>query len=155
MTGIKMHNETAKKTSIWLWLLPALATQLTWGIWAFIPKIALQDMGPNSVIFYAGLGNLILIVPFLWRKKFRLQVDRKGISITALASLCTFVMMLSFFYALQHGPVGVIATIAGLYPMITIILARIFLHEKINRMQALAILFALAAIYMLTAKAPV
>lgn len=146
-----MHNEHAKRHSVWPWLLPALATQLAWGIWAFIPKIALENMQPNSVIFFAGVGNLILIIPFLWKKKFRLQVDRRGISITLAASLCTFVMMLSFFYALKHGPVGVVATIAGLYPVITIILARVILNEKINRMQAVAILFALAAIYLLAA----
>ena len=56
------------------------------------------------------------------------------------------------FYILagQAGRLDVAAVLGSLYPGMTVILAWLFLHEKITRPQAAGILAALAAIVMLT-----
>jgi transporter family protein len=132
------------------WALPALGTLLAWGIWAFIPKMALNTMTPQSTLFYAAIGDILVVLPiFFFVLRCRLHTDRKSIGITFAASTMTMLSMLAYFFALSHGPVAVIATLSAMYPAITVLLARVFLKEKINRSQFIAICIALAAIVLL------
>lgn len=56
------------------------------------------------------------------------------------------------FYALsaRTGRLDVAAVLGALYPGATVLLAWVFLHERISRIQAIGILLALAAIVMFT-----
>ncbi len=132
------------------WLPPAMGALAVWGLWAFFPKIALQTMQPHSVIFYEAMGNLCVSLPVLiFILKFKLQKDNLAIAITGGSSLLTVCAILSFFFALRHGPVAVIVTMTAMYPMIALILARIFLHERINKIQMAAVAMAMASILLL------
>lgn len=131
------------------WLPYALGALCVWGLWAFLPKIALQDMQPHSVIFYEGIGNLLVSVPVLVHLRFSLQKDNRSLAIIIASSALTVTAILSFFYALKNGPVAVIVTMTAMYPVIALILARIFLHERINKVQFVAVLMALSSILLL------
>lgn len=126
---------------------------VVWGLWAFFPKVALQTMQPHSVIFYEALGNLCVSLPVLFFiLRFKLQRDAFAIAITGGSSLLTVCAILSFFFALRHGPVAVIVTMTAMYPVIALILARLFLHERINKIQVVAVLMALGSIYLLASE---
>lgn len=131
------------------WLLPSLAGLVFWGIWAFIPKIALQTLSPYSTVFYESLGDLVVGIPILIYLKGKLMKDRMGISLTALGSTVSIVALVAYFYAMKSGPVATVVTMTSLYPVITLIMARVFLHEKINRVQCAAIGMAMAAVGLL------
>jgi transporter family protein len=131
------------------WLLPALGAMLVWGLWAFLPKVALQTMAPHSVIFYESLGNLCISLPVLVHLKFKLQHDRKALALIAAAGWLTVIAILSFFFALRHGPVPVIVTMTAMYPMIVVVLARVVLKERLNRIQKAAVGLAFIAILLL------
>lgn len=55
-----------------------------------------------------------------------------------------------YILAGHYGRMDVAAVLASLYPGSTVVLANIFLHERINRLQVQGILLALAAIVFLT-----
>ena len=50
-----------------------------------------------------------------------------------------------FQMASQRGLLAIVAVIGSLYPAATVVLARIFLHEKLNRIQISGVILALAA----------
>lgn len=50
-----------------------------------------------------------------------------------------------FQLATQRGLLAVVAVIGSLYPAATVVLARIFLHERLNRLQIFGVIAALAA----------
>ncbi len=131
------------------WLLPALAALGVWGFWAFLPKLALQSLPPHNVIFYEAFGNFIVTIPILFWLKFKLDVDRKTVLQVAGTSVLTVFAILSYFMALRHGPVAVIATMTAMYPVICLILARVILKERVNKKQLAAIVMALASILLL------
>jgi transporter family protein len=135
------------------WLPYALGALFVWGLWAFLPKIALNSMQPHSVIFYESFGNLCVSIPILiFRLRLKLQRDKMALLITGSSSVLTVCAILSYFYALKHGPVAVVVTMTAMYPIISLILARLFLHERVNKVQLLAIAMAMASILLLAWK---
>lgn len=132
-----------------MWLLPALAALFIWGFWAFLPKLALQSLDPHSVIFYESFGNMLVALPIFFHLKFKLQKDRKAVSMMAGSAVLTVLAILAYFYALKTGPVAVIVTLTALYPVISVILARIVLKERLNKIQIAAVLMAVSAMLLL------
>ncbi|MFN7112861.1 MAG: EamA family transporter [Alphaproteobacteria bacterium] len=137
----------APRTPSWLWL--AIGTLFAWGFWAFLPKLALQSMQPHSVIFYEALGNLFVSVPVFLYLRGRLMWHRRSVPMAALISVMTVGAFMMYFFALKSGPVATIVTLTALYPVVAILLARVFLKEKLNRLQWLAVGCALCAALLL------
>lgn len=131
--------------------LAPLAALVLWGFWAFLPKLAMQGLPPHSVIFYEAMGGLIVTLPLLFFIQGRLVRDVRGIGIVACGSSISLVAILCYYSALKIGPVATVTTISAMYPAVGIALARIFLKEKMNRMQWLAAALAMLAIYLLAA----
>ncbi|HRJ65519.1 MAG TPA: DMT family transporter [Alphaproteobacteria bacterium] len=131
----------------WLWL--ALGALFAWGFWAFLPKLALQSMPPHSVIFYEALGNLLVAVPVFIYLRGRLKWHGRTVPMAAFISAITVGAFLMYFFALKNGPVATIVTLTALYPVVVILLARVFLKEKLNRLQWLAVALAVAAAVLL------
>lgn len=131
----------------WIWL--AVGALVAWGFWSFLPKLALQTMSPHSVIFYESLGNMIIAIPIFFILRGRLVRSRLGISISAFASVLTVSAFLLYFFALHHGPVATVVTLTAMYPIVVLIMARVFLKEKLNRVQMLSVAMAVGSVYLL------
>ena len=122
---------------------------LLWGLWAFLPKLAMQSMQPHSVIFYEALGGMCVVMPLLFFIKEKLVRDKVGIGIVFCGSNLSIIAILCYYIALNIGPVATISTITAMYPVVVMALARIFLGEKMNRYQFIAAAMAMASIYLL------
>jgi len=131
----------------WMWL--AVGALVAWGFWSFLPKLALQSMQPHSVIFYEAIGNLITAVPVFIILRGRLTRSRVGISMSAFISAMTVGAFLLYFFALHHGPVATVVTLTALYPIVVLIMARVFLKEKLNKIQMASVALAICSIYLL------
>lgn len=131
------------------WLLCALLATLSWGLWAFLPKIALQTLPPGDLIFYESFGNLIPAVAIFIFMRGRIRMNVPGIRLIILGSLAAFGSILAYLYALDQGKVAVVVTVTAMYPVVTILLAWAILKEKITPRQCAAIILALIAIYLL------
>jgi uncharacterized membrane protein len=53
--------------------------------------------------------------------------------------------------ATRHGQLSAVSVAASVYPAVTVLLARIALHERVRRAQELGIVTALAGIAMIAA----
>lgn len=130
-------------------LFPPIAALVLWGFWAFLPKLAMQSMEPHSVIFYEAVGGLCVTLPLLFHIKGKLVRDAKSIGIVMCGSSISIIAILCYYTALKMGPVATVATIAAMYPIVGVALARVFLKEKMNRLQLVAAAMAMIAIYLL------
>lgn len=137
----------APATPRWLWF--AVGALVTWGFWAFLPKLALKSMQPHSVIFYEALGNLLIAVPVLIYLRGRVMWHRRSVPIAAVLSIMTVSAFMMYFFALKNGPVATIVTLTALYPVIAVLIARVFLGEKLNRLQWAAVCSAVCAALLL------
>jgi transporter family protein len=55
-----------------------------------------------------------------------------------------------FYFALAKSPASIVVVLTALYPAVTVLLAVLFLHEKINLCQGIGFILILIAIYLIS-----
>lgn len=86
----------------------------------------------------------------LWQLRFRLSTNRSGAACGILCGLFSGLGMLAFYAAMQRGKASIIGPVTALFPLLTILLALVFLKERVNRVQAAGIVLAICAIAVLS-----
>jgi transporter family protein len=143
-------SETKQRVPVWV--LYSLLTILFWGAWGAISKVASAgvDSYTNQVFFTVGLLPLIFMV----LRSSRLPVGsqrRTGIAWAFFTGILGGVGNIAFFHALVNGgKASIVVPATALFPLVTVILAATFLRERLGKVQMLGLLFAVAAIYLLS-----
>ena len=133
------------------WILPAVGTFVFWGLYAFLPKLAADHIGPRSATIYLALGSLAVTVVILASLKFRPEVHPQAIVLTVIAGVLVNLGNLCFLIALSRGPASLVAAFTALYPALVIVLAVVFLGESISGRQALEAVLSLVAMFLIAA----
>jgi len=131
------------------WLFPALVSLALFGIWGFLPRLAVNYMEPRNALFYQAIGGLIAGVTPLFFSRAPLQYHPKGIIFAALTGVFGVLGTLFYYYAVSRGKTSVIAPLTGLYPLITICLSILLLKESLNLRQVIGALLAAVAVWLL------
>jgi transporter family protein len=128
------------------WFLYSMAAVLSWTCWAFSAKFGSEQLPPNAEQFLAAFGFLLVGLVLLIAMRFRLDLNRRGVGYGVAAGVLLAVGSIALFAAYRTGAnTAVITTATGLYPMVTILLAIVFLKERLTRLQLVGVLFAIAA----------
>lgn len=135
------------------WLAYSLLTILVWGAWGALSKVASADVDTNTnqIFFTVGLAPLILAV-LLKSKSLKEGKNRSaGMGWAFLTGILGGTGNLAFFQALViGGKASIVIPATGLFPLVTVILATIFLRERLGNLQKAGVVVALAAIYLLS-----
>ena len=99
---------------------------------------------------YEVIGGIFLSLVVLYFLNFRLETHPKGILLAVTAGLVGFVGALCFLFAVSKGPVSIIAPLSALYPILSVILAMVFLNEAVTVKQGIGILFAVVAVILVS-----
>jgi transporter family protein len=130
------------------WLAFSLLTILLWGAWGAVSDGV--DANTNQIFFTIGLLPLIVIV---WRSP-RLQGGeqrRRGIAWAFLTGILGGAGNIAFFRALVvGGKASIVVPATALFPLVTVLLAVVFLRERLSRPQIFGLILALVAIYLLS-----
>jgi bacterial/archaeal transporter family protein len=133
-------------------LFYSLLTIVAWGAWGVVSKVASAsvDADTNQIFFTIGLVPLILLV----LKSPRLATGTQrtlGITWAFITGILGGTGNIAFFHALViGGKVSIVVPATALFPLVTVILAVTFLHERLGKLQILGLVLALAAIYLLS-----
>jgi len=131
------------------WVLYAVLTLLSWGVWGFFSKLASNQTRPRQVLLFQAAGALAFALLVLTLERFRIQWSTGDFAWSFAGGFVNFVGFLVFFAAIEKGKVSTIITMTSLYPVVTIVLSTIFLHERITRREGLGIVLALVAGWLL------
>ncbi len=134
------------------WLGNALAAMLCWGLWAFFPKLSLARISPASSVFFEACGVMLTSIVVVFLLGPGLDSDLEGSFYAILTGIFGTVGLYFFFCAVKTGPISVISALTALYPVVTVVLAVIVLHERLELKQVLGVLLALAAAVLLSTK---
>ena len=132
------------------WLFSALLAMIIYGFWGFFPKIAVSYISPQSALVYEVAGAILVGLFVLFLIKFNLQHHPKGILFAMLTGIAGMTGTLFFFTAAQKGKISIVVGLTALYPLITVLLAVIFLREPLTLKQIIGLLLACGAILLLS-----
>ena len=134
------------------WLSNSLMALICFGLWAFFPKVAVKYINPRSALAYEVMGG-ILVAAIVWLSMGEgRSYDFRGIGAAFATGVVGYLGMLCFLHAVNLGKVSVVASLTAVYPVVTIILAMVFLKEKINYIQYIGIFLSILGVTLLSYK---
>jgi bacterial/archaeal transporter family protein len=138
-----------------LWLFFAIIALIFWGVTGITQKLSTNAISTELsflwfVVAFIPIAAFILVeVPLHWQMKahvFWLAVT--GGALNGLGAMTSF-------KALEcGGKASIVIPLCYLYPLVTILLALVFLGERVTRVEALGIVLALVAAVLLSREAP-
>jgi bacterial/archaeal transporter family protein len=132
------------------WLVITLLAALIWGVWAVISKLATQYADVYSTQLYFSFGLLPLLI-FAVSKARRQQAPAKyqGWVWGFITGILGGVGNITFYAAFANGGLASIVTpAAALAPALTLILALVFLSERLSLRQWLGFACSLISLYL-------
>jgi len=131
------------------WIIYAVFTVLAWGVWGFCSKLASNYTRPRQTLLFQAVGVMGFALLVLTLERFRVEWSAAGFGWSFAAGFVNFLGFLAFFAAVEKGKVSTVISLSSLYPVVTIVLSLLFLHERISKREGLGIAFALAAGWLL------
>ena len=135
-----------------VWLLYSIAALAAWGLWGFWGKLGSRSLTPGHLLVLTYTG-IVLIYPLV------LALYARGLSMNwtvpdnyyALASglVCGIGFPL-FYLALTRGQVSRVVVITATYPVVTVLLAALLLHEPLTLKSGLGTALAIAGFLLLS-----
>ena len=149
------ENKIGNKTSKWVYLMGivfALGYFILDGLASFLDEFTLEGFmnEDDMLISYALIYLVVGIICFIYLKikdkdyKFKMDKTKFAGSIVETAGQYMFV------YALASGDAAIISPFVASYSVVTIILSRIFLKEKLKWNQYLFIVLILTGVVILS-----
>jgi bacterial/archaeal transporter family protein len=140
-----------------LWLFWSLVTIVMWGTWGLVSKIASDgvDAYTNQLLFTVGILPLLVFVAWKVRQGAageKREERGRGVFWAFLTGILGGVGNMAYFEAMvKGGKASVVTPVTALFPMVTVLLALVFLKERLGRVQWIGLGLAFVAIYLLNA----
>ena len=129
------------------WLMYALLTTVSWGVWGAFAGLPTQHGFPETMVYVVWALTMIPPALFAWRRiGWKFQADGRSIYLGVMIGLLGAGGQMLLFHAVHVGPTYLIFPIIALSPVITIALSLLLLGERVSRLGALGIVFALLAL---------
>jgi drug/metabolite transporter (DMT)-like permease len=125
-----------------VWLTPALAALLLYGLGQGLVKKWIGDVTPGRFCLYYVLATSLLNLGFFFTQPHPplLALDgRQFLGFGVLAYLFDGAAWILYFQSIALGPVAIVGTLSAAYPALTIVFARIFLGEQLAPIQDLGV----------------
>ena len=133
----------------------ALLAFALWGFWGLTSKMAINAIGPGNILGFYVISSLIVPFVYAWFRRARPVKSRHSnpswnawaLGATALAlNVCG---VFAFSFALNAGSASLVVPISSAYPLVTVILAVALLHEKLDRLHMIALVFVIIGLIMI------
>ena len=126
------------------WLLYALVTMITWGVWGafsdqtILPKTQVYVMWALSMVPCAlvALANI----------RFKLDIRRKPALLSMGVGLLGAGGQLVLFLALDYAPGYLVMPTIAVAPIVTVFLSTVFLKERVSKLGVLGVVLAFVAL---------
>lgn len=147
LSDVQLESRPEKRRWNARWFWYSIICLFCWGGWALLSKLGSREIPPETMQFLFTIGTVPVCLALLIGRRLRLEKSLRGISYGILNGLLSGAGGLTLFAAYHTNGNTVLITVAtALYPMITVILAILILRERFRPIQALGLVFAVAAI---------
>ena len=125
----------------------AIVSLFLWGTSAAVAKRSIDEIGNTNFI-----GVYALVVPAIWlfywaaTAKGRFTVPESNRRILVLSLIFLAAGGITYYIAIENGPVSIVSPITNLYPILTIAVAKMRLKEMLNSRQIVALVLLFASV---------
>jgi len=139
-----------------LWLVYALITTLTWGVWGAFSEIPEKNGFPGSLTYVVWSFTMLLPAGIVLRNVgWKIEHDPRSVLMgLAIGFLGAGGQLALFIGALNQGPAYLVFPIISMSPVVTVILSLVLLKEKASRRGWVGIILAIIAIPLLSYSDP-
>lgn len=145
-------NNTHHQRQILIGISLAVLATFIWSGNFIIARGVIKDIPPVTLAFYRWLTATIIILPFAWKYFFaELNVIKQRFLFFLLAAATGVSMFNTFVYIAGHYSTAINMAILGTCtsPIISVILARIFLRERIPALRIIGMIVCISGILIL------
>ena len=138
----------APVTRSWLWW--TLLAVVCWGVWALLARWIGDALSPGQQQAVSTLG-ILPVLAMLASSRHLGPPGRgpRGALFALAAGALTCLGNLAYYEVLNRGPkAATVVPLTALYPLVTVLLAMLFLRERLRTVQRLGIVLSLGAIYL-------
>jgi transporter family protein len=130
----------------------ATATIVAWGTWGVFSKLAVERIDQQVLV----CGSLI-VVPTIFvvylvasGQLVPLEINSPGIAFAMLGGVGAALGTVCFYLLLARERASLAVPMTSIYPALTVLLSVLFLKEQLNGLHVLGVVFALAAVFLLS-----
>jgi drug/metabolite transporter (DMT)-like permease len=148
-------NDRHHQRQIFIGIGLAVLATFIWSGNFIVARWVIKDIPPVALAFYRWLTATIIILPFAWKYFFpELKVIKQRFLFFLLAAATGVSMFNTFVYIAGHYSTAINMAILGTCssPIMSVILARIFLKEKIPVLRIVGMLVCISGILILLSK---
>jgi drug/metabolite transporter (DMT)-like permease len=117
-----------------------------WVPWTFVSKLGSEQIPATTMQYLFNWGSIPVGLGFLMKQRFRIEKSPKGIAFGLTVGILSAIGQLALFAAFRYSSnASVVTVLTSLYPLVTVVLAVIVLHERLTKAQVLGLGFAAAA----------
>jgi len=127
----------------------AVGAAVAIGIFLFVLGKAAHAGSVVSALFGARLGSLGFLVAWAavtGATVATFRIGRRAAALVVLVGLADVGANTLFALASQRGLLSVVSVLGSLFPVVTVVLAHAFLHERISRVQRVGVAVALVGV---------
>ncbi len=148
-------NEKYSQNKILVGAFVAILATLIWSGNFIIARGAKNNIPPVTLAFYRWLSATLILLPFTWQLFLKeIQIIKKQFLFFLLAAVTGVSMFNTFVYIAGHYTEAINMALLGTTtsPIISVILARIFLKERVPVSRVIGMLICIAGILLLLSK---
>jgi transporter family protein len=132
----------------------SLLAIVLWGTVGLLQKLGTNRISAPSLLVWVTVGFVILL-PFFMREPNLWVMSKRGVFIGTLAGVLNGMGAWFLFASLETGAKASVAVpLTALYPLVTVLLATVFLAETLTGLQWVGVLLALLSGAMLSYEVP-
>ena len=131
------------------WVLLGIFAVLLFGIGSFFGKLASINDISSRVYFFEAVGTLTIFSSFFLIKRveilegFSVNYYAIGMGVTWGLGTVLFIM------ALENSKLSIITPLTALYPAVTVLLAYLFLSERLEPKELIGVIMAIISIFLI------
>ncbi len=124
----------------------AVVAAVALGLFIYFLGLGSRDGDPLSTLVGARVGSLSVLLVLAAVLRAPLRVSRSSLPAVAAVGLADVAANALFALATGHGLLALVAVLGSLYPVVTVLLAHVLLHERLTRTQKTGITIAMAGV---------
>lgn len=146
-----VEERTSGERDRWHAIVLAVVAALAIGVFVYFLGRASREGSALSALLGARVGSLVLLTAWAAAAGATIRVSRRMLPAVVLVGLGDVSANTLFALASQHGLLAVVSVLGSLFPVVTVLLAHLLLHERLSSVQRVGVAVALLGVALVAA----